>query len=77
MVKKNDTAWMDAELFSEWITKELIPYVTKRRNLLQNPDARALFVVEELCAKNKIDLIFVPPGTTSIVQPLDLTLNKK
>lgn len=87
LIKKNKNAWVNEELFSEWIKTVLIPYVKKKRQLLEKPEARVLFVIdsfsghfgdpEELCYQNKIDLIFIPPGTTSLAQPLDLTLNKK
>ena len=87
LVKRNKSAWMTEALFPEWIIKRLIPYVEKKRKSLKKPNARALFIVdcfaghfgdpEEICSKNNIDLIFIPPGTTSLVQPLDLTLNKK
>ena len=58
-----------------------------RKKVLKKPDARALFIIdcfsghfgasEDICSKNNIDIIFISTGTTSQVQPLDLTLNKK
>ena len=74
-------------IFSSWVQKELIPYVKKIRDQLKITEAKALFIVdcftghfgsaEDLCAANNINMVFIPPGTTSLVQPLDLTLNKK
>jgi transcriptional regulator with XRE-family HTH domain len=67
--KANRTAWMNAKLFSEWLTE--INKVMKK-----NSRQILLFLDNAPCHPHDLELsnikfVFFPPNTTSIVQPLD------
>ena len=67
--RNNKTAWMTSGLFTEWITswdKEL--RLQKRKILLLVDNCSAHPKVQGL---TNIELRFLPPNTTSIIQPMD------
>ena len=69
MYKAQEKSWMDSEIFTEWI-KQL-----DRKFLAQN--RKVAFIVDNCPAHphvpdlTAIDLIFLPPNTTSVTQPMD------
>ena len=69
MCKAQEKSWMDSEIFTEWI-KQL-----DRKFLAQN--RKVAFIVDNCPAHphvpdlTAIDLIFLPPNSTSITQPMD------
>ncbi len=71
-------AWMDKGLMKNWFTGVVMPYAKGRRALLIM-DAFSAHKTDEmfdLAKKNNVDLIIIPGGCTSKVQPLDVCLNK-
>ena len=67
--KANRTAWMNAKLFSEWLTDI-------NKMMKKNSRQILLFIDNASCHPidlqlSNIKLIFFPPNTTSTVQPLD------
>lgn len=46
LFRKNDSAWMNEILFSEYISKVIVPYVEKTRYALKKPEARSLLVID-------------------------------
>ena len=67
--KANRTAWMNSKLFSEWLTDiNKIMKKESRQILLFLDNAPCHPVDFEL---SNIKLVFFPPNTTSVVQPLD------
>ncbi len=71
-------AWMDEKLMFEWITKVWIPYVGKNRALLclDTFSAHLTEAVREEFARIGSKLLIIPGGCTSVLQPLDVSLNK-
>ena len=67
--RAQQTSWMSSELFEEWVTELDRNFGSKKRkitliidNCPAHPDVPALEWVE---------LIFLPPNTTSVTQPMD------
>lgn len=69
MYKAQTKSWMDSEIFTDWI-KQL-----DRKFLAQN--RKVAFIVDNCPAHphvpglTAIDLIYLPPNTTSVTQPMD------
>ena len=79
VVKSQRNAWMNSEIFAEWSTKEFVPAV-KRHQLLQNIHSpKALLLIDncsahpdELSSRDgSVTCMFLPPNTTSLIQPMD------
>ena len=76
--RSNKKAWMTQELFNEWFTAHFVPFV-ENYNKEQNLDNKALLILDNApghsAALTKmhshIEVIFLPPNTTSILQPMD------
>ena len=73
-------AWMDSHIFESWFHNELVPYVKKfckdnkieYKILLLIDNAPAHPSTEVLQSKDKkVKSMFLPPNTTSILQPMD------
>ncbi len=71
-------AWMDEKLMFEWITKVWIPYVGKNRALLclDTFSAHLTEAVREEFTRIGTKLLIIPGGCTSVLQALDVSLNK-
>ena len=71
-------AWMDQERMIEWINKVWLPYVGKNRALLclDTFSAHLTETVRDKFAKIGTKLLVIPGGCTSVLQPLDVSLNK-
>jgi hypothetical protein len=68
-------AWMDATLFKKIFLEHYVPHIKKflRRNMLPQ---RAVILVDNATShdeleKDGIKVIFLPPNTTSLIQPMD------
>ena len=73
-------AWMDAKLFEGWFHEQFVPYVKKfcrdkgieYKVLLLVDNAPAHPSSEKLTSRDgKVTTMFLPPNTTSILQPMD------
>lgn len=75
--------WITIELFEQWAQTILIPFVREKRSSEGDENLRALLLVdnhstrrnEELLKEleeQKIDVVFLPPNTSHISQPLDV-----
>ena len=76
------SAWMNSFIMKDWFKTQFVPRVLKRQKMLKLP-LRALLLLdnapshpapEELTHKTKdgqISVLYLPPNTTSILQPMD------
>jgi hypothetical protein len=80
--------WCNESTVKDYITKILIPYITrKKKELKLNPNHHALVIYDvfrgqctqavlEILETKHIDVVFVPANCTDRLQPLDVSVNK-
>jgi hypothetical protein len=66
--KSNSNAWMTSAIFEEWLINLNRKFVKEKRNVLLFVDNCSSHVEMEL---SNIKICFLPPNTTSLIQPLD------
>ena len=79
--KSNKTAWVTAVNFEEWFTKSFVPevkvFLTKKnlafKELLTLENCRSHAVTLQDYDPN-VEILFFPPNTTSLIQPMDQTV---
>lgn len=79
--KANSKAWVTGALFQDWFTQHFVPAV-KKYCCAKNMAFKALLILDnapghphllqDLCPE--IQVIFLPPNTTSEIQPMDQTV---
>jgi hypothetical protein len=67
--KANRTAWMNSKLFSEWLIDINQLMIKQSRQVLLFLDNAPSHPVD--IQLSNINIVFFPPNTTSVVQPLD------
>jgi hypothetical protein len=75
----NDQAYNNEELFERWIKEDLSTVKSATRDFLLVMDAAAFHLTERIKGEVKRQLIttaLIPAGCTSLLQPLDTTVNK-
>ena len=79
----NNNAWSTTELMLDWIDKVYLAYIKKDPLcgegllIIDKASSHISEEVIEKCTGNLMDLSILPAGTTSIMQPLDISINKK
>ncbi|GFW19277.1 tigger transposable element-derived protein 1 [Trichonephila clavipes] len=71
----NPKAWMTTAIFTEWFNNCLVPEVEvymKEKSL----DFKVLLIADNAASHSQLEhpniqLVFLPPNTTSLIQPLD------
>ena len=73
-----EKAWMDENGMIKWIEKVWSPYVSSKPALLSLDTFSAHFTkkVMDAFAKCNTTLLAIPGGCTSVLQPLDISINK-
>ncbi|KAL4493006.1 hypothetical protein ABPG72_020785 [Tetrahymena utriculariae] len=66
--KANQNSWMTSSLFEEWLKEQNKAFKSKNRNVLLFLDNAK---VHPNITLSNIKLEFLPPNTTSLIQPLD------
>ena len=74
----NTAAWMTKKIFTDWFTTYFAPIVEKN-NKEKNLDNKAILILDNATSHSAnlkdiyphIDVIYLPPNTTSILQPMD------
>ncbi len=69
---------MDTDMMLRWFKATILPYTKGRRSLLliDSFSAHEAEVLLDLAQFNNVDIIIIPGGCTSKIQPLDVCLNK-
>ena len=67
----NPSAWMTSELFCKWLIEVDSEMKKKKRNILLFADNAPCHAVGKLPRLSNVKIEFLPPNTTSKVQPLD------
>ena len=70
--------WMDSDLMVRWFRSVILPHTKGRRALLAIDSFSAHETEEfiDLAHSNNVDVVIIPGGCTSKIQPLDVCLNK-
>jgi len=78
LIEYNGTAYMNDTLFERYITNHLVPVLGGRPTLftLDLMGSHKTPAVLELFRNNNITPSLIPAGCTSLVQPLDVSINK-
>lgn len=68
-------AWMTEQLFTDWFVNDFVPQVKRSLKVRRLP-SRALLLVDNCTAHREMDVDgiicrFLPPNTTSLIQPMD------
>ena len=75
----NENGWMNAETFHVWYQEEFKPYVRKRQ-LEENDNNKVLLIVDNFIAHkipeeemydDHFKIVFLPPNTSSLIQPME------
>ena len=87
-LRKNENAWMTSQLFRDYLKSEIKFYLARQRKQAHLKDKKALFIIdgfsghkledkEKEVLEKDLNLIikYLPPYTTSLLQPLDLNIN--
>ena len=83
-----DNHWSNETSMLQYVDKILLPYIEKCREELQQPDQKAVVIMDYFAAHrtgslkekliaNNIDYHYVLAACTDQLQPLDLSLNKQ
>jgi len=78
LVEYNPTAYMNNTLFEHYITNHLLPVLGGQPTLfaMDLMGSHTTPAVLELLSQHRIIPSFIPAGCTSLVQPLDISVNK-
>ena len=78
-VEFNPTAYNNEKLFLKWLNEEVIPCKREYREFMLVMDVASFHKTEDvniLLKTSKILPAMIPPGCTSLLQPLDVSINK-
>ena len=76
----SQSGWFDADLFKKWMQSVLIPFVKtlpqdEPKVLIgDNLSSHISLELVQLCEANQIRMVFLPPNSTHLLQPLDVGL---
>ena len=79
--------WSNEQTMLDYIEKIIVPYVAAVRGQLEDTEAAALVIMDNfkgqitteinrLLEQNRIHVCLLPPNTTDLLQPLDVSVNK-
>ena len=78
-----ENGWMDSEIFLTWFQEKFLPFTAARRSastpvvlILDNFSGHVHPEVVETAAQHHVVMVGLPPHSTHITQPLDVTLMK-
>ena len=78
----SESGYINGELFTRWLCEALLPYIQVQRQLLSTQSRAILIVdgcsvhlnnsIQQLAENHNINLVFLPPHSSHLLQPLDL-----
>lgn len=75
---RSKSGWMDGQCFLDWVQKVVIPYFRrfegKKLLIGDNLSSHLSIEVVRLCEEHNILFVFLPPNSTHLTQPLDISL---
>ncbi|XP_063242751.1 jerky protein homolog-like isoform X1 [Bacillus rossius redtenbacheri] len=75
---RSKSGWMDGNCFLDWFKRVIIPYCRrfegKKLLIGDNLSSHLSPTVVRLCEENEILFVFLPPNSTHLTQPLDVSL---
>ena len=69
--RNNKNSWMTAEIFTEWLQTFISDMLRENRNIMLLADNCSAHPQSAADRLSNIRLTFLPPNTTSIIQPCD------
>ena len=77
--KSQRNAWMNSEIFAEWFKKDFVPSVKRHQRAQNIRSPKALLLIDNCSAHpqelktrdGSVTCMFLPPNTTSLIQPMD------
>ena len=86
MIRFSESGWINSVLFEQWFEFHFMPYVNKYVRP-GSPDSTVILLLDghkshetlytlDLASKNNIQIICLPPNTTHVLQPLDVSFFK-
>jgi len=81
MVRFNGSGYNNEELMCEWFDKLFVRFFAKHQNkhialVIDDASFHTSEKLKKKCQENQISLLIIPGGTTSFLQPLDVSINK-
>lgn len=79
---RTNSGWFTMEIFEDWYFKVALPYIFRLPNNLKkvligdNLASHVSAAVVESCEENNISFVLLPPNSTGITQPLDVSYFK-
>lgn len=77
---RTKSGWFDSSVFYEWFNKVIITYVRSlpvdewKVVIGDNLPSHLSLNIVKLCTQHKIRMVFLPPNSTAITQPLDVAV---
>lgn len=75
----SDSGWMTTETFYEYITNVFYPWLVKEKTefpvvlFMDNHSSHLNLPLVSFCREKQIELVMLPPNSTHIMQPLDIS----
>ncbi|XP_044589588.1 jerky protein homolog-like [Cotesia glomerata] len=82
-----ENSWMTCEIMKTWYTETFLPEIKKKHRIDENPETKIVLIMDNAACHppaeelNKLcescTIIFLPPNTTSLMQPLEQGIIEK
>ena len=80
ILRANKKGWMNQELMKQWVKEVWLPNTNRSKSYLLTWDSFSCHknqeLIDKLCAEYNTSVEIIPGGCTSVLQPLDIGVNK-